>query len=63
MLQIKTDNHGTYWIELDGECIHGCLTKESSLVWFKSYQKVWDSGYKFKTAEEEAELARSWEGL
>ena len=53
MLQIKTDKHGTYWIELDGECIHGCLTKDSANTWLKSYQKIWYSGYQFKCDEDE----------
>ena len=45
MLMIKTDNHGTYWIELSGECIHGGLTKQTALVYLESYQKIWDAGY------------------
>jgi len=53
VLQIKTDKHGTYWIELDGECIHGCLTKDSANTWLKSYQKIWYSGYQFKCDEDE----------
>lgn len=45
MLMIKTDNHGNYWIELDGKCIHGGLTKQTALVYLESYQKIWGAGY------------------
>lgn len=63
MLTVKRTREGYYYIQLDGETIHGGLSKEQSIVYLKSYQKIWDSGYKFKTDEEESELAKSWEGL
>lgn len=31
----------------------GALSKESSVAYLKSYQKIWDSGYKFAKDEEE----------
>lgn len=52
MLKIKTDEHGVYWIELTGECIHGGLTKQSALIYLESYQKIWGSGYKFAKEED-----------
>lgn len=63
MLIVKRTREGYYYISLDGECIHGGLSKEQSISYLKSYQKIWDSGYKFAKAEEADEIADSWEGL
>ncbi len=53
MLTVKRTREGYYYITLDGECIHGGLSKEQSVTYMKAYQKIWDSGYKFAKDEQE----------
>lgn len=52
MLTVKRTREGYYYIQLDGETIHGGLSKEQSITYLKAYQKIWDSGYEFTKGEE-----------
>ena len=53
MLKIEqTKDSGRWYITLNGECIHGGLySKGEAIVYFNSYQKIWDAGYQFAKDE------------
>ena len=50
--QIK--DSGRWYITLNGECIHGGLYSErEALNYLRSYQKIYDAGYKAANDENE----------
>lgn len=44
MLSLKRTKEGHYFIELDGEIIHGGLTKDEATSYMHTYHKIQPSG-------------------
>lgn len=47
MLSLKQTKEGHYYIQLDGETIHGGLTKEEATSYMHTYHKIWEAGQEF----------------
>lgn len=44
MLSLKQTKEGHYYIQLDGETIHGGIAKEEVTNFMHTYHKIWEAG-------------------
>jgi hypothetical protein len=44
MLSLKQTKEVHYYIQLDGETIHGGLTKDEATSFMHTYHKIWEAG-------------------